>query len=193
MIDGGGAMDILKVIKERRSIRKYRKDSVPDEIIIDIIDAARAAPSWANTQVCQYIVVKDQATKEQLSSTLTPTNPARAALVDSPIVICVLAKKGISGFYRGKPSTDKEGYWFMFDAGIAMEHIVLAAWSFGLGTVHVGAFDAKKAESVLKIPEGFSIVEMTPLGYFDEVPRPTPRKKLEEIVHLDSFGRPYPL
>ena len=59
-------MDILRVIQERRSVRKYKNDMVPDEVIIDIIDAARAAPSWANTQVCQYIVVKDQKIKELL-------------------------------------------------------------------------------------------------------------------------------
>jgi len=184
-------MDINRVIQERRSVRKYKNDMVPDEVIVDIIDAARAAPSWANTQVCQYIVVKDQKTKEFLSDTLTPTNPARAALIGAPVVLCILAKRGVSGFYRGEPSTDKEGYWFMFDAGIAMEHIVLAAWSFGLGTVHVGAFDAKKAEAVLNIPDGFSIVEMTPLGYFDDLPKATPRKKFEDITYLDSFGHPF--
>lgn len=184
-------MDIVKVIKERRSIRKYRKDPVPDEVILDILDAARAAPSWANTQVCQYIIVKDQKTKELLSETLTPTNPARAAIKEAPVSLCILAKKGVSGFYRGEPSTDKEGYWFMFDAGIAMEHVVLMAWNFGLGTVHVGAFDAKKAEAILNIPEGFSIVEITPIGYFDEIPKPTPRKKLEELTHADSFGKPF--
>jgi nitroreductase len=184
-------MDIVKVMKERRSVRKYKKDTVPDEVITDIIDAARVAPSWANTQVCQYIIVKDQKTKELLSETLTPTNPARAALVDAPAAVCVVAKRGVSGFYRGEPSTDKEGYWFMFDAGIAMEHIVLAAWNVGLGTVHVGAFDAKKAEAVLKIPDGFSIVGMTPLGYFDDIPKQTPRKKLEEITYIDSFGEPF--
>jgi nitroreductase len=112
-------------------------------------------------------------------------------LKEAPAVICIVAKRGVSGFYRGEPSTDKEGYWFMFDAGIAMEHLVLMAWNFGIGTVHVGAFDAKKAEVVLAIPEGFSIVEMTPIGYFDEIPKPTPRKKIEEITYLDSFGKPF--
>jgi nitroreductase len=184
-------MDIIKIIKERRSVRKYKQDPVPDEVVLDIIDAARFAPSWANTQVCQYIIVKDQKTKELLYDTLTPTNPARAALKEAPIAICIVAKRGVSGFYRGEPSTDKEGYWFMFDAGIATEHLVLMAWNFGLGTVHVGNFDAKKAEAVLNIPEDFSIVEIIPLGYFEEIPRPTPRKKLEEITYIDSFGKPF--
>ncbi len=183
-------MDLLKVIHDRRSVRKYRTDPVPDQILTEILDAARCSPSWANTQVCRFIVVKDPRIKEGLQGCLTPTNPARAAITVAPIVICIAAKRGLSGCHTGTPTTDK-GDWFMFDAGIAMEHIVLAAWNFGLGTVHVGSFDAKKAESLLKIPEGYSIVEMTPLGYFSETPRETPRKPLSEIVFLDAFGEPY--
>ena len=89
---------------------------------------------------------------------------------------------------KGEAVTDK-GDWFMYDAGIAMEHLVLTAWSIGLGTVHVGAFDAKKAEATLAIPEGFSVVAMTPLGYFEEQPDPRPRKGLDEILYLDQFGK----
>lgn len=185
-------MDLLKVIKERRSIRKYRKEQIPDEILFDIIEAARWSPSWANTQVCQYVIVKKQETKERLADALGSSNPARTALVDAPVVVCLVAKKGVSGFYKGEPATDKEGYWYMYDAGIAMEHIALAAWNFGLGTVHVGAFDAKKAEDVLGVPAGFAIVAMTPLGYFDDPPKATPRKKVNEITYLDSFGNPFP-
>ncbi len=183
-------MDLMKIIQERRSIREYREDSVPEEILREILEAARWSPSWANTQVCRYVVVKDRATKDLLADTLTPTNPARKALVKAPVVICLIAQKGVSGFFKGSPSTNK-GDWFMFDAGIAMEHIVLAAWNFGLGTCHVGAFDAEKAEGILKVPEGFAITEMTPLGYFDGPSRATPRKALGDIVFLNSFGEPY--
>ena len=70
-------MDLLKVIHERRSVRKYRSDPVPDEIITEILEAARRSPSWANTQVWRFIVVKDQGIKERLQETLRPTNPAR--------------------------------------------------------------------------------------------------------------------
>jgi len=183
-------MDILKAIHERRSIRKYRKDPVSDEIITEILEAARWAPSWANTQVCRYLVVKDPSIKIKLSEALSSTNPAKNAVVEAPVVICLFAKKGSSGFHKGVPATNK-GDWFMFDAGIAMEHIVLAAWSFGLGTVHVGLFDADKAQAALNIPEEFSIVEMTPLGYFDETPKVIPRKPLNDLVYLDEFGKPY--
>jgi nitroreductase len=183
-------MDLLKAIQERRSVRKYRTDPVPDEIITEILEAARAAPSWANTQVCRYVVVKDQAVKEKLAETLPPGNPAKKAMLEAPCLICVYAKKGVSGFYRGTAATNK-GDWFMFDAGIAMEHIALAAWNFGLGTVHVGMFDADKAEVVLGIPEEYSMVEMTPLGYFDEVPKSTPRKSLKELTSLEQHGKPF--
>ncbi len=183
-------MDLLKAIHDRRSIRKYRNDNIPDEILGEILEAARYSPSWANTQVWRFIIVKDQKVKEGLHDALTPTNPARAAMIDAPVIICVAAKSGVSGCYKGAPTTDK-GEWFMYDAGIAMEHIVLAAWNFGLGTVHVGAFDAKKAEEVLGIPAGYRITGMTPLGYFDETPRETPRKPLSEIVFLDAFDEPY--
>ncbi|HEY3276228.1 MAG TPA: nitroreductase family protein [Syntrophorhabdaceae bacterium] len=183
-------MELLKAIHERRSVRKYKADPVPDEIIREILEAARQAPSWANTQVSRYIVVKEQTVKNALQDTLTPNNPSRAAIVDAPCVICVIAKTGMAGYYKGQPSTNK-GDWFMFDAGIAMEHIVLAAWSFGLGTVHVGNFDAAKAEEALKIPEGFSIVEMTPLGYFDEIPKAVPRRALKESAFLNAYGTPY--
>lgn len=183
-------MDLLKIIHERRSIRHYRQDPVPEEVLLEILEAARAAPSWANTQVCRYIIVKDQQIKEQLRDTLSPSNPAREAFIQAPVVICQIAQRGLSGCKKGEPVTNK-GDWFMFDAGIAMEHIVLAAWNFGLGTVHVGSFDAEKAEKVLGIPNGFSIVEMTPLGYFDEAPKPTPRRPLSESIFLNSYGKPF--
>jgi nitroreductase len=180
-------MDFMKVIQERRSIRKYKDAPVPDEIIREVLEAARRSPSWANTQVWRFIVVKDQSIKERLQGTLRPTNPARLAITAAPVLICIAAQRGRSGFSRGEAATNK-GDWFMFDCGIAMEHIALTAWNFGLGTVHVGLFDAKKADEILQIPEGYNIVEMTPLGYFDETPGQTPRKLLEEIAFLNTFG-----
>jgi nitroreductase len=91
---------------------------------------------------------------------------------------------------KGEQVTDK-GDWFMFDAGLAMDHLMLFACSLGLGTVPVGAFDAGKAEEALGVPEGYSVVAMTPLGYFDESPPPTSRKPLSDLLYLDRFGKAY--
>ena len=76
----------------------------------------------------------------------------------------------------------------MFDVGLAMQNLTLAAHALGLGTVHVGAFDAKKAADVLTVPEGFCVVEMTPLGYPGQEAKTPPRKELSEIAFQDKFG-----
>ena len=183
-------MDLLTAIRERRSIRKYRQDPVSDELILTCIEAARIAPSWHNSQIWRFVVIKDPAIKEAAAGALTSWNPARQALLDAPVAICLVAQRNVSGILKGEPVTDK-GDWFMFDCGIAMEHLVLAAWSLGLGAVHVGAFDAKKVEEVLSVPEGYSVVAMTPLGYFDKQPDARPRKSIEEILYLDGFGKAY--
>ncbi len=183
-------MDLLKAITERRSIRKYRNDPVSDELILQCIEAARLAPSWANTQVWRFVVVKDQAVKEALGLTLTPKNPAYQAFLVAPCLICLVARRGVSGLIKGEPVSDK-GDWFMFDSGIAMDHLILCAHSLGLGTVLVGAFDAGKAGEALGVPEGYSVVAMTPLGYFDDSPSPTPRKPLGDLLYLNRFGKAY--
>jgi nitroreductase len=183
-------MDLRQAIKERRSIRKYKTAPVPDEAILECVEAARLAPSWANTQVSRFVVVKDPKTKEALAEALGAGNPARQALIDAPCAVCLVAQRGMSGMKKGEAVTDK-GDWYMFDAGIAMEHLVLTAWSLGLGTVHIGAFDARRAEEVLGVPQGYSIVAMTPLGYFDAVPAPVPRKPMEQLLFLDGFGKAY--
>jgi nitroreductase len=77
----------------------------------------------------------------------------------------------------------------MFDTALAMQNVVLAAHSLGLGTVIVGAFDAKKAAEVLEAPPEYVVVALTPLGYPDENPGARPRKELSEIVFYDYFKK----
>ncbi len=183
-------MDVMKVIHERQSIRKYKEKDIPEEILMEIIEAARRSPSWANTQTWRFIIVKDKGVKEELSRTLTENNPAREAIIKAPVLLCLVSQKGVAGYRKGVPRTSK-GDYYMYDAGIAMEHVVLAAWNFGLGTCHVGAFNHEEAERILGVPDGYTIVAMTPIGYFDERPNYTPRKPLSEILFLDRFGVPY--
>ena len=180
-------MEVLEAIKTRRSIRKYKPDPVDDKILETVLEAARWAPSWANTQCWRFVVVRDINIKAELADTSQVPNSALEAIRNAPIVIVACAELGKSGYYEGKPYTDK-GDWFMFDVALAMQNLVLAAHSLGLATVHVGRFDARKAASVLGVPEGFCVVEMTPLGYPDQVRDPRPRKELAEIVFYDKYG-----
>lgn len=180
-------MEVLEAIKSRRSIRRYKTTPVDDQTMELVLEAARWAPSWANTQCWRLIVVRDAATKDKLVTTLTATNPALEAISNAPVVIVACAELEKSGYYHGGPVTDK-GDWFMFDVALAMQNLVLAAHSLGLGTVHVGLFDAKKAADILSLPSGFCVVEMTPLGYPDHEPGPRPRKELSEIVFYDKYS-----
>lgn len=181
-------MEVIEAIKTRRSIRHYKPDPVPEEDIDAVLEAARWAPSWANNQCWRFVVVKDKETKARLAETLTSWNPARSAIKEAPVVIVACAELGKSGFKDGRPVTDK-GDWYMFDVGIAMQNLALAAHSLGLGTVHVGAVDAQKAASVLNVPQGVVVVEMTPLGYPSREGKAPPRKELSELVFHEIYGQ----
>jgi nitroreductase len=186
-------MEVMRAIKERRSIRKYRTDPVSDEAIDTVLDAARWAPSWANTQCWRFVVVRDPEIRARLAGTLRAVAPgkenrAAAAIRSAPVVIVACAELRKSGYYKGEQATEK-GDWFMFDVALAMQNLALAAHAIGLGTVHVGLFDAKEVAKVLEVPSDAAVVEMTPLGYPDEEPAVPRRKELAEIVFHGNYGR----
>jgi len=181
-------MELFKVILNRRSIRKYKPDPISDKDLKKMLEAARLAPSWANTQCWRFIIVLDPRIKNAIADTLPVRNPGADAIRTAPVTIVACAEKNKAGFFDSVASTDK-GDWFMFDVGIAMEHIALTAYSLGLGTLHIGLFDTLQAESVLNVPEGYHVVELMPVGYPDESPAARPRKELREILFYNNFGR----
>ncbi|MFC1942088.1 nitroreductase family protein [Chloroflexota bacterium] len=180
-------MELFEAIKTRRSIRRYKPDPVDDDALQMVLEAARWAPSWANTQCCRFIVVGDSTLKARLAATLNEGNPATAAIENAPVVIIACAELGVSGYYHETPATDK-GDWYMFDVALAMQNLALAAHAIGLGTVHVGLFNAREVAKILDVPEGLSVVEMTPLGHPEREGRVTPRKELSEIVYYDKYS-----
>jgi nitroreductase len=180
-------MDLMKAIRERRSIRKYKSDPVSEEVLQKVIEAVKWSPSWANTQCWELVVVKDANIKSELAKTLPGTNPALSSMTEAPIVIVLCGKKGISGFKKGEASTVK-GDWLMFDTGIAMQSLCLAAYGLGLGTVIVGAFDHKKAEVALGVAPDVEVVAMTPLGYPAAEGVTPKRKDISEFVFYEKYG-----
>lgn len=181
-------MDVLEAVKGRRSIRKYKDDPVPDAVVDEVLEAVRWAPSWANTQCWEVIVIREPEIKAEVAETLPPKNPALRSLSDAPILLVFCAIRNLSGFKKGEVTTDK-GDWFMFDIGLAMENLCLAAHSLGLGTVIIGLFDAKKVESLLGVPDNISVVAITPLGYPQgEVSAPR-RKELGSFVHFETYRK----
>lgn len=180
-------MEVLQAIRTRRSIRHYKPDPIPEEEVNTVLEAARWAPSWKNTQCWKFIVVKDEEKKAKLAVTLTSWNPSKSAIKEAPVIIVVCAELGKSGFHEGKLVTNKGDWWYMFDVALAMQNLALVAHSLGLGTVHIGAFNAQKAAQLLNVPQGMVVIEMTPLGYPAEEGKIPSRKGLSELVFYESY------
>ncbi len=180
-------MDVLQAIEQRRSVRRYRPEMPPRSIVRKVLEAARMAPSWANTQCWEFIIVSDAGLKRELAETLPEKNPARAAMLQAPLVIAACARTGLSGYFKGRPATDK-GDWLLFDTALSVQNLTLRAHDLGLGTVHVGFFDSVKAAVILQVPADITVVELMPLGYPADGGTATPRKPLEEFVFYERYG-----
>lgn len=179
-------MKVFEAIKNRRSVRDFEDRDVEEEKIERVLEAARWAPSWANTQCWRFVVVKNQENKSDLAEALSENNPAADAIIEAPVVIVACAKKKVSGYKGGEPATEK-GDWYMFDTGLAMQNLMLEATNLGLGTVQIGYFNSERVREILDLPEDVAPVTMTPLGYPKRVPDPTSRKDLDEIVFAEKF------
>ena len=179
-------MDLMDAIKGRRSIRKYKADPVADETLQKLLEAVRWAPSWANTQCWKVIVVKDPKVRSELSAALSNNNPALSSISEAPLLLILCGTKGVSGYYKDQPKTAK-GDWLMFDTGLAMENLCLAAHSLGLGTVIVGNLDHQKVAEILGVPQSVEVVAMTPLGYPASEAATPKRKEVLEFVFYEKY------
>ena len=178
--------DLMGVIKERRSIRKYQAKDIPREIVDKLLEAVRWTPSWINTQCWEIIMVTDQSLKKKLQATISKGNPATKSIVEAPVIVAVCGTLGKSGYYKDKVST-KFGDWYMFDVGLATQTICLAACDFGLGTVIVGLFDHDRAKEILNVPAGYELVVLIPMGYPAKTPSAPKRREMNEFTHYNRF------
>ena len=176
-----------EIVMARRSIRRFEPRPVEQEKLMRILEVARWAPSWANTQCWEVIAVTDSHMQQQLSEELSPKNPASLAMARGPLTLAICAEKKKSGYYKGQPSTQL-GDWLMFDLGILTQTICLAAHTEGLGSVIVGAFRHDRVRELLAIPENYEVVALLPMGYPDHAPSGPRRREVHEFVHYGSFG-----
>jgi nitroreductase len=164
-------MDLYDVIRSRRSIRAYKSNSVEEDKLQRILNAARLAPSAANRQPIQLIVVKDDKTKQKLKNAYS-----QKWFFTAPIIICACALTNEAW----KRNDGKE--YVDVDVAIAMDHLILAASAEGLGTCWIAAFKPEVVKETLNIPNNIEPLILTPLGYPESIPEPTYRKPLSEIV-----------
>jgi nitroreductase len=173
-------MDIFQVIRDRRSIRKYKETPVEREKIEQVLDAARLAPSWKNLQCWRFMVLTDPEKRAKLLDSFPDDTPGKKAIGMAPVVIVVCADPSESDVENGIE-------YFVADTAIAFEHLCLAAHALGLGTCWMGWYDEARIKSSLGIPAAIRIVGITPLGYPDQEPKARPRKELGEIAFFDEW------
>jgi nitroreductase len=191
-------MEVLEAIKGRRSIRHYKPDPVEDESVRAVLEAAHWAPSWGNWQCWRFIVVREAATRSRVADTLGKVtlenemveNAASGAIRQAPVLLVVCAELGKAGYRPdGTPANEKGRDWYMFDAALAMQNLTLAAHAAGLGTVIIGSFDSTRVAQILDVPDGFTVVTMTPLGVPDHRGQVSPRKALDQVLFQEKFGQ----
>ncbi len=180
-------METQQCIAQRRSVRRFTDQDISNEQLKELMEAARIAPSWANTQCWEFIIVRDQAIKEKLAATMPETNPARKATINAPVVLVACGKLGKSGFYKDNAATSKGDNWYLYDVGLATQNISLAAHDMGLGSVILGLFDANAAGKVLNLPDSVKVVTLIPLGVPAKESKAPPRKPLCEFVFKDTY------
>lgn len=173
-------MDVLEAIKGRRSIRAFKSQAVSTEIVERLIDAARWAPSAGNIQPWEFIIVRNPEIKRNLAKAALN----QSFIEEAPVVIVVCADeiRSSQGYgVRGKT------LYCIQDTAAATQNIHLAAYSLGLGTCWVGAFNEEEARKILEIPQGVRPVAIIPVGYPAEKPSARNRRPLNQIIHYEKF------
>jgi len=170
-------LEVYEAIKTRKSTRAYDAKQIPNDVLLRVLEAGRVAPSANNSQPWHFIVVKNPEKREVLSKRMFTR-----FLIESPVVLVGCG--------------EKEKRLHMVDVSIAMTQMVLAATAEGLGTCWIGDFDEKIIRSLLKMPDKYNVVCLLTIGYPREkldlaskLMRTNNRKKMDNIVSLDEFGK----
>jgi nitroreductase len=179
---------MINEIKERRSIRKYINKPVEDEKIIQLLESARLAPSGSNTQPWHFIIVKSEVTREKLAE----ASHKQKWMFSAPVFIVCVAdiRCRISddvGISLNEVSPQVELKQIIRDTSISVGHMLLEADNLGLGTCWVAWFTQEEIRPILNIPDDKYVVGVITVGYANEAPEARPRKKLEDIVHYESW------
>ncbi len=179
-------MDFFQTIRQRRSIRRYKQDPIPQEHITQMLEAARLAPSAGNYQPWKFVVVRDPTTIQRLAHAARKQN----FLAKAATIIIAFADANV---YLPPPPREPGLLMippcFEIDVMIAIEHLILAATALGYGSCWVGAFNESEVKKVVSIPDRMKIVALITLGVAAENPKPLSRKPLSEIVFYERYDK----
>ena len=177
-------MNDIECLTTRRSVRNFEDRPVPVDVLYDIVETAKFAPSWKNTQIARYHIVLNPSMKEQIANDCVLDFKFNTkTLLKAPAIVIVTYVTNRCGYEKdGSFSTSKGDRWEMFNAGIAAQTFCLAAHAHGVGTCIMGIFDEYKIAEVLHLPEDQKVGAIIAAGYPDEDPAVPPRKGADLIM-----------
>ena len=169
-------MKVFEAIKQRRSIRKYKSEIIPEEKLRNVLEAGRLAPSARNIQEWRFVVVRDKSLISKIMK--AANNQEFIESADTVIVGC-----GVVTDYVMRCGQTA----YPIDVSIALTQMTIQAMEEGLATCWVGSFYEDQIKAILGIPANVRIVQMLTLGYPDERPEARPREEFDKIFMFDKW------
>jgi nitroreductase len=192
--------NFLELIKKRRTIRQFKPQLIPAEILINLADLGRLAPSAANLQLLEFVVVSDPEIRKEVFSCLrwaayiNPAGDPKPGQEPAAYIIILV-------------NTEIREKGYEYDVGATAENIILGAMAHGLGSCWLISISRERLKEILSIPEKYRIDSVIALGYPAESPvvedfsgsvkywkdeagiLHVPKRKLKDVVHLNHFGQ----
>jgi len=169
-------MELMEAIEKRYSVRSYQDREVDEYTLRRVMEAARLAPSAKNRQEWKFIIVRDETKKVRM----VDVAKGQEFVKNAAAIIAGVSTETSYTMTCGVPARH-------IDIAIAMEHIALAATSYGLGTCWIGAFYQDRARKLLDVPENCEVVSLMTLGYPEGEPAEKTRKNIDDIVCYEEF------
>lgn len=172
-------MDVWEALKSRLTVRDFKPDRVPDELVGKLLQVGLWSPSSRNLQPWHFVVIKDRDTLRNIGQVATHGR----FLADAPMAIAIGMDKQIAD----RPE---------LDAGRALQQMELFAWSQGMGTcfVTLHELDENRAtKAILDMPDHIELITVMPFGFRPDHIRGTRRRRkpLADVTHSERFGHPY--
>lgn len=175
-------MDVKEAVVNRRSIRRYQLKPVPNELVAEVLEAAKYAPSSGNLQNWKVIIVSDEAKKEELATAALK----QKWITQAPLLLVVCNEMAnAKRLYKERG----EKLYAIQNCAAFIQNILLMAQSLGLGTCWIGAFDSNAVKRVLKIPDDVNPDAIISLGYADEEVDTPPKNSLKQLVFFEEWGK----
>ena len=175
-------MDVSEAIRKRCSVRQFRNEVIPDDILIIILEAARWGPSPFNTQPWEFIIIKDKGTLTSISKYARYSG----YLSEAPMAIAVIV-----------PPVNAKFSWVesigepRFAAAMAIQNMMLAAWEIGIGTCWV-SIEREMVAKIRDVPDTHFVLTVMPIGYPEIMPPKHDdklRKKIEDSTYFEKYGK----